>query len=697
MMRRLFVLAIALWGLSACSEISVATQAREQPAMPSVPEKAVIRTEKETVSVGLVELPEEAKRQKAPGFSGAHGWINIDHEPSMDELRGRAVIVDFWTSCCINCLHTIPVLKRVEERFQGGELVVLGVHSPKFDEEKELGRLREIVRDNRIEHPIALDASMAIWNMWGVDAWPTVAVLDTEGRLVWATMGEPSESDLMRVVASVVAEGKHKGTLATAPLTGLIKERESAEPLRYPGKVLALSDGGLWIADTGHNRLVLLGKDGRVEEVIGSGLEGKSDGEFDTASFSRPQGMTAAGADVLYVADTGNHAVRKIDRKLRLVTTVAGTGEIGTRHLSEKPALARSTALRSPWDVLYRKGFLYVALAGSHQIALYDPVQGSIRLYAGSGQEARTDGPAQAAAFAQPSALSTDDRELFVLDSETSSVRAIDFVSGDVRTVIGQDLFVFGDQDGDRKSARLQHPIGMTYGEGSIWVADTYNGKVKRIDPKSSQTRTYGAASGLSEPAGLSLSGRTLFVADTNRHRVVRVEIPQTGQKIEPGRALSVVATGELKAPLAGRALEPSQRSAAAGAKPLENVSLGLLKLPRGVATSLTIRFHMPEGTAINSEAPLRLRWDEAHGLAKLPETQKLTSAQAQQGITVSLEPAAGSTSGALSGTLELVLCDEATHRACVPVKRAVSATFSVVDAQPSVAPSVTIELPEAK
>lgn len=694
---RMAVLLLPL-GLGACSDISVAKQARTQPRMPAVPKKTVLHSETETVSIGLVELPSEDARQRAPGFDGASGWINIDHPISMDELKGRAVIVDFWTSCCINCLHTLPVLKRVEERFKSEPVVVIGVHSPKFDEEKELPRLRDIVRDQRIEHPVALDASMHIWNTWGVDAWPTVAILDTSGRLVWAAMGEPSESDLMRVTASVLEEGKRKSMLASAPLKGLSPERPSDDALRYPGKVLALPQGGLAIADTGHHRIVLLDKDGRTVDVIGSGLEGKQDGEYDAASFSRPQGMALAGDD-LYVADTGNHMIRKINQKLRLVTTVAGTGELAAKHLSEKPMLARGTALRSPWDLLYRKGFLYVALAGSHQIALYDPIQGSIRIYAGTGEETRTDGPAAAAAFAQPSALATDDRELFVLDSETSSVRAIDFVTTEVRTLVGHDLFVFGDKDGDRESTRLQHPIGMAYGEGALWIADTYNSKIKRIDPKTSETRTLSGVSGLSEPAGLAVLGQSLFVADTNRHRIVYVNLADKNKG-----ALSALAMPGLRAPLTGISLEP--KAQAAQAKTLDAVSLGLLKIPRASASEgakaiLNIGFRIPAGTAINADAPFKLIWEEAHGLIKVPEPQKRLGKDVQQGVRVELEPAKNSISGALAGTLELMLCDDVTHRVCVPYKRSISATFSVVDGAPSSSSPaelrVTVELPAAQ
>lgn len=476
----------------------------------------------------VASLPPAPDRPAAPGFEGATAWLNVDHPLTLPELRGRVVVVDFWTSCCVNCLHTIPILQRLEERFAAEPVVVIGVHAPKFDEERKVGRLRDMLQAYGVAHPIAVDADMAIWETWGVEGWPTLAVLDVAGRVIWAGSGEPDPRELEAVVTGALDEGRAYGALARGPLPGIKPEAGTQGPLRYPGKVLALASGGVAIADTGHNRVVLASATGEVEAVIGSGRPELADGDYASAGFRGPQGMAEVGGD-LYVADTGNHTVRRIDRAARTVSTAAGTGEIGAALLGSAERPARTAALRSPWDVLHRGGTLYVALAGSHQIGALDLARGTIRAFAGTGQEARADGPRQEAAFAQPSALAADERELYVLDSETSSVRAIRWDSGAVRTLVGHDLFVFGDRDGDRESARLQHPVGMAWSGGALWVADTYNGKLRRVDPRSGATRTVlggpDAMGGiaLSEPGGVSAGGGALWIADTNRHRVVRV------------------------------------------------------------------------------------------------------------------------------------------------------------------------------
>ena len=627
----------------------------------------------------LVPLPPEKERGDTPSFEGASAWINVDHPLTKDELRGRVVIVDFWTSCCINCLQTLPVLRAIEDRFRGRALTVVGIHSPKFDEEKQAGRLQDVVRDNRLEHPIAVDGSMAIWRAWGVESWPTVAVLDVEGRAIWAASGEPSLDELTSVVASALDEGQRAHKLAQGPLRGVRVEPSESGPLRYPGKVLALKDGGLAIADTGHDRVVVVDKGGKVEATIGSGLAGKADGSFKEASFSRPEGLAEVGAD-LFVADTGNHTLRKIDRAARTVTTVAGTGELGGGRLSTEERPARSVGLRSPWDLLEVRGNLYVALAGSHQIGVFDPRRGTFRLAAGNGHEARVDGPLLDASFAQPSALATDGNEVFVLDSETSSVRAIDVAKGQVRTVVGEDLFVFGDVDGDKAKARLQHPIGMAFGGGALWVADSYNSKIKRVDPRTGTTRTVIGAD-LSEPAGLGFAAGTLFIADTNHHRVRRWAI-DTSAKTE------LVALGDLAAPSvdtpAPVTIDPRDPT----------IALGPLRIPPGQASKIVVHWDIPKGTGVNDEAPFRVVWATSRGLARLPAPTREKGTLAKEGFEIQIEPVAGSTTAELTGVLDMVVCDVVTHAVCLPVRRTLVTSFAVA---PGATPApVTIPLPAA-
>ena len=478
-----------------------------------------------------VTLPAPANREVPPGLEKARGWLNVTRTPTGKDLEGRVVVLDFWTSCCINCMQTLPTLAALEKKHQTDPVVIIGVHTQKFDAEPEPERLRAAIIRLGITHPIAIDGDRGVWEAWGITGWPTIVVLDAKGRVAWAESGEPDREELDAVIETVLAEGAQEGVLAKTAPTFLGREVDQSAPLAYPEKI-AKVPGGYAIADSGHDRVVLVDDSGKVLDVVGGGSRGNVDGTFAQARFAHPQGIAALG-DVLYVADTENHEVRAIDRKNKRVSTIAGTGVLGEGAL-DGVADGKSTALRSPWDLAVVNGVLYVAFAGSHQIATIDPTTAKVTLFAGTGSENRVDGARLKAAFAQPSGLATDGKDLFVLDSETSSLRKVELASGTVTTLVGKALFVWGDKDGDGSIARLQHPIGLAYGDGALWVADTYNSKIKRVDPSTGETKTVGIPgpnhAGLFEPSGLvvasSASGSTtLLVADTNHGRITKVVV----------------------------------------------------------------------------------------------------------------------------------------------------------------------------
>jgi len=633
-------------------------------------------------------LPPVQSRQSAQSLSGATAWLNTDHPLSIEELTGRVVVVDFWTSCCINCLQTVPTLERIEQTFADQPVQVVGVHSPKFDEEQRVQRLRDAIAALGIHHPVALDGDKTIWKAWKARAWPTVIVLDHRGRVVWSESGEPDFEELRSVVASALDEARIAGELAVGPLRGLRPEPTHAGPLRYPGKVLPLTDGGLVVADTGHHRVVFLGPDGEVDHVVGRGRPGKTDGTFRGASFNWPQGLAEIDGRV-YVADTHNHSIRLIDRRSQTVTTIAGTGSLGRAYLPPKAVPAPTFSLRSPWALLPYRGNLIVALAGSHQIGKLDLEAGTIERLAGDGREDRHDGTLADSSFAQPSALATDGREVFVLDSETSSIRAIDIAANRVRTVVGQALFDFGDVDGDRDRARLQHPIGLAFGDGALWVADSYNSKVKRVDPATGQTRSvFGSGPGgqLDEPAGIAFDHApgqrgVLVIADTNHHRILRIH-PEKGE-------VEQLTLSGLTQPKGGAS---RQVTVDAGDPVLQ---LGSLDLAPERASQLHFRFRAPRGTKVNADAPARITWVEAQGLTRTPDALRTKGELIRNGFDVTVEPAAGAERGHLRGVLEVVICDEETARVCVPVRRTLEADLRITSSVTIT--TASIPLPKAE
>lgn len=497
-----------------------------------------------SVDFGAFRLPPGAtivptSYQGVPGgLEGGIAWINTSGPIHLEDLRGKVILLDFWTYCCINCHHVLPDLVALEQKYKN-ELVVIGVHTAKFEAERDTENIRKKVAEYRIKHPVVNDANQVLWTRFGVNSWPTLVLVDPAGNYVGAVSGEGHLAILDRTIGDLVKRHRARGDLNESPLKFFPEnEKPHAGPLLYPGKVTAdVAGSRLFITDTGHNRIVVTDLAGKGREVVGNGGQGLTDGPFDQATFNRPQGTCLIG-DVLYVADTENHAIRAVDLKSKAVTTIAGTGQQSARRSGS--GTARTTALNSPWDVLQIPGtnVLAIAMAGPHQIWKLDLANQVVTVWAGSGVENIIDGDLDSAAFAQPSGLATDGRSLFVADSEVSGIRTVAFAratgSRQVGRLVGLGLFEFGDVDGQGAQVRLQHCLGLAYAGGKLYVADSYNNKIKVCDPKTQAVRTLvgtkqaGASDSVptfDEPGGLSVAGSTLYVADTNNHALRAIDL----------------------------------------------------------------------------------------------------------------------------------------------------------------------------
>ena len=426
-------------------------------------------------------------------------------------------------------MHIFPQLRKLERKY-ASELVVVGVHSAKFPTEKETDSLVAAVRRCELEHPVINDGEFQVWQQYSCRAWPTLMFIDPRGNVIGKHEGELTFEQFDTLIGGMVAEFDELGLMLRSPMP-TTPPRGPKSALSFPGKVLADEAGGrLFIADTNHNRIVVSSFDGEVRWVIGTGEEALVDGPLEQSAFNHPQGMAIDG-DILYVADTENHAIRRVDLASGQVRTLAGTGEQGYDRTGGTQGL--QTSLSSPWDVVLHNGVIYIAMAGIHQLWSLDLETGIVGPYAGSGREAITDGPLPTSALAQPSGITTDGERLFFADSETSSIRNCDLdPKGSVRTLIGLGLFEFGDVDGDDFRVRMQHPIGITHHDGVLYVADTYNHKIKRVLPKTRSafkvagTGSPGHVDGpfaqaqFSEPCGLSIADGKMYIADTNNHAI---------------------------------------------------------------------------------------------------------------------------------------------------------------------------------
>ncbi|MDG4794823.1 NHL domain-containing thioredoxin family protein [Micromonospora sp. WMMD1082] len=468
-------------------------------------------------------------RVRAPELRG-RGWLNTGgRELTLADLRGKIAIADFWTFCCINCLHVLDELRPLEEKY-ADVLVVIGVHSPKFEHEKDPEALAAAVERYGVHHPVLDDPELDMWQQYAARAWPTLAVIDPEGYVVATMAGEGHAEGLARLIDDLIATHEAKGTLHRGD-GPYVPPVEPQTTLRFPGKAVALPDGGLLVSDSARHRVVELAADGEtVVRTIGTGSRGRADGPAGAATFSEPQGLCllpphvaeVAGYD-LVVADTVNHLLRGVRLATGEVVTVAGTGRQWRSTVDDHAHDALSVDLSSPWDLAWYDDKLVVAMAGIHQLWWFDPIKRTAGMYAGTTVEALRDGPLAEAWMAQPSGLaaSADGTRLWVADSETSAIRYVE--NSVMGTAVGQGLFDFGHVDGPAAQALLQHPLGvLALPDGSVLIADTYNGAVRRYDPATDRVATV--ASDLAEPSDLVLTpDGAVLVVESAAHRITRL------------------------------------------------------------------------------------------------------------------------------------------------------------------------------
>ena len=546
---------------------------------------------------------------RAPELKPEFAWLNTDRPLTFSkELKGQVVLLDFWTYCCINCMHVLPDLAFLEEKYAREPFIVIGVHSAKFENEGSRQTIRAAIGRYEIHHPVIVDEEMSLWGEYTVRSWPTLVLVGADGRVIGAVAGEGNRAALDETIGKALADAKAAGIAAEGPLR-FERERSvrAASGLAFPGKVLAdAASGRLYIADSNHSRIVvstLPGASGRARLIatIGTGRVGRDDGSADRATFHHPQGLALMG-ETLLVADTENHLIRAIDTESFEVRTVAGTGEQSYDRSGGKRGTEQG--LNSPWDLAVEGGTCYIAMAGPHQIWRLDLPMGLCRAWAGSGRENLVDGPAESAALAQPSGLTLIGNHLYFADSEVSAVRRIDMATERVETLVGRGLFDFGDIDGDAKRARLQHPLGVAAWGTKILVADTYNHKIKELDPEARAIRTLhgdgkpgtdrGDALALFEPGGLHVAGDELFIADTNNHRVVRVTL-STG-------AWNEVTIEGLESPAL-----PTEKNASSAGLP-GAISAGPARLVANRTTRWSVAVALPAGAHASEEAPASVR-----------------------------------------------------------------------------------------
>ena len=518
-------------------------------------------------------------RLRAPELVGRR-WINTGGKDlSLQDLRGKIVLLDFWTFCCINCLHVLDELREIEEKYHD-ELVVIGVHSPKFEFERTVEAVDQAVERYQVEHIVLDDPDLVTWQAYTARAWPTLALIDPEGYLVAKMSGEGHSKGITSLIEGLVEEHRAKSTLRSGNDPYVAPEPREGE-LFYPGKLIRLEtaghEGNILVGDSGHHSLVEYAPDGVTKlRRYGAKERGFADGkalatdattdastgtEAAQARFSEPGGMAELSPELaakvgyhVVVADTVNHALRGLNLDTGEVTTVAGTGEQYMVGAADNTVEGRSTELRydgpargiklsSPWDVQFvpATGDVIIAMAGNHTIWAFNPEKDTVRLFSGTMNEGLTDGGPEEAWYAQTSGLAlTQEGQVLLADSETSALRSLNPADGTVETYVGTGLFDFGFQDGPSAEARLQHPLGVAeLPDGSIAIADTYNGAIRRYDRTSDEVSTL--ARDLREPSDILVvtpedGDAYLLVAESANHALTAVTIPAEALEVNEGQ-----------------------------------------------------------------------------------------------------------------------------------------------------------------
>ncbi|MCB1178474.1 MAG: hypothetical protein KDK36_12890, partial [Leptospiraceae bacterium] len=265
-----------------------------------------------------------------------------------------------------------------------------------------------------------------------------------------------------------------------------------------------------------------------VNEIIGNGEPGHKNGNYKTTKFFKPRGLYKK-ENFLYVADYGNHSIRRVDLKNKIVSTVAGTGK--NSDDSAKEGNAPTSSLNYPLDITEIENKLYITQMGDNKIVTFDLNTGNLDIFAGNGEKNIKDGDPLFSSLAQPTGIVSKDKDLYFLDSDGNSLRRAETeYSGKIETLIGKSLFDYGDSDGSYNGTKLQFPMGIFLKEEKLYIADSFNNKIKEVDLTAKKVTSLKAyekqkkfswikkEANFNEPSSILIKNGNAIISDTNNH-----------------------------------------------------------------------------------------------------------------------------------------------------------------------------------
>lgn len=456
----------------------------------------------------------------APEFPSNLEWINLLTPLRMSQLRGKVCALAFVNAGSAWCQQRLNDLAHLRAR-HGDRLHVVAVNVPRFEHERDARRVGKRLGRQKFEFPIAHDADWTLWQHYGIEAWPTVVLIDGEGRIRERVVGD---GPIRELDARVTQLGEELVPRSLNP--DPIEMRRGGEPhlpLRFPTGI-AVSGNYLYVVDSGHHRVLECDQGGRVLRQFGSGGSGFIDGPMELAAFNRPQAICVQ-RDMLYVADAGNHAVRRIVLRSGDVETICGAGRPGVPNVGPV-ADPRMVALDQPRAIALVGGKMFIATAGDNRIWSFDLGKPDIQLLAGSGVLGVSDGPGASATFAEPVSLAAVQQAIYVCDGAGSAIRSVNARSGQVTTLVGEDAWNFGAADGARIDARLQNPqaIALDPDAPVLWIADSGNDSLRSLRLGGGELSTFELPQKLHAPGGITVADGVVWISDTDAHAVLRLD-----------------------------------------------------------------------------------------------------------------------------------------------------------------------------
>lgn len=464
-------------------------------------------------------------------------WININAALTLEKLKGHVILLNFWTYSNINSINIIADLNWLETKYKGRPLVIIGIHQPTFENQKRIENVQSAVKRYKIQYPVLIDNEKQLGNNYSIHILPAFILINTTGRIIGAVTGEGKKTMLDNVIAAALVQGRNENTLIAEAIVERYVEKHEESILSFPSKIDIENKGKfLFISDSGNNRVLQVELEepykGKIVDVIGGREAGKEDGTYSSVRFNDPQGITYYD-NTLYVADRGNHIIRKVDLIKRKVTTIAGSGVQG--YMRYYCGEATEVSLNSPQDVTVDGQYLYIAFAASHQIWRFNLEKQIIETFTGTGNKGLVDGTSDTALLAQPAGIEVEGNQLYLVDSETSSFRYVDILTGEVKTYIGKESAESGMENGNFTEALLQYPLGLDVAGDKVFIADTYNHAIRVADISMNVIKTIidsvqnkicvidDKVCGelpLYEPCDVVYFNNKLYIADTNNHLI---------------------------------------------------------------------------------------------------------------------------------------------------------------------------------